>query len=55
MADVFFQTGSSYISAVNVSTKFGLQIDFDLKKTSDIVKYETVGSTALPRRHLEKR
>jgi len=50
---LYFETGSSYISAANgdTSTKFGLLIDFDLLKavTSTDTKPEVVFS-----RHLEK-
>jgi len=57
MADVcFFQTGSSNILAVNgdMSTKFGLLIDFDLLKalTSTNANLEVVLSGR--GRHLEK-
>ena len=63
---LYFETGSSYISAANgdISTKFGLLIDFDLPKavTSTNRKSEVVLSTnAKPEvlfsgrgRHLEK-
>jgi len=39
---LFFKNGSSDIAAVNrdISTKFGLLIDFDLPKACDINKYE---------------
>jgi len=51
---LFFQTGSSYISALNwdMSTKFGLLVEFDLLKavTSANTKPEVVLG-----RHLEKR
>jgi len=55
MADVF-ETGSNYISSTNgdVSTKFGLLIDFDLLKavTSTDTKPEIIFSRR--GRHLEK-
>ena len=43
---LYFETGSSYISAANgdILTKFGLLIDFDLLKASDINTYETGSS-----------
>jgi len=51
---LYFETGSSYISAANwdISTKFGLLIDFDLLKavTSTNMKLEVVFSG----HHLEK-
>ena len=53
---LYFETGSSYISAANgdISTKFGLLIDFDLLKavTSTNTKREVVFSGR--GRHLEK-
>ena len=53
---LYFETGSSYISAANgdISTKFGLLIDFDLLKavTSTNTKPEVVFSGR--GRHLEK-
>ena len=53
---LYFETGSSYISAANgdISTKFGLLIDFDLLKavTSINTKPEVVLSGS--GRHLEK-
>jgi len=53
---LYFETGSSYISAANgdISTKFGLLIDFDLLKavTSTNMKPEVVFSGR--GRHLEK-
>jgi len=53
---LYFEAGSSYISAANgdVSTKFGLLIDFDLLKavTSTDTKPEVVFSRR--GRHLEK-
>ena len=52
---LFFQTGSSYISAVNwdISTKFGLLVDFDLLKAlTSNTKPELVFSGR--GRHLEK-
>ena len=53
---LYFETGSSYISAVNgdISTKFGLLIDFGLLKavTSTNTKPEVVFSGR--GRHLEK-
>ena len=56
MADVCFLNGSSHISAVNwdMSTKFGLLIDFDLLKaaTSTNTKPEVVFSSL--GRHLDK-
>ena len=53
---LYFETGSSYISATNsdIWTKFGLLIDFDLLKavTSTNTKQEVVfGGSG---RHLEK-
>ena len=54
---LYFETGSSYISAANgdMSTKFGLLIDVDLLKamTSTNTKPEVVFSGR--GRHLEKR
>jgi len=44
---LYFETGSSYISAANweFSMKFGLLIDFDIRSEgSDINKYETGSS-----------
>ena len=43
---LYFETGSSYISAVNITMKFGLLIDFDLLKavTSTNTKPEVVFS-----------
>jgi len=57
MADIcIFETGSSYISAANgdISTKFGLLIDYDLLKgmTSTDMKPEVVFSHR--GRHLQK-
>jgi len=53
---LYFKTGSSYISAANgdISTKFGLLIDFDLLKavTSTDTKPEVVFSRR--GRHLQK-
>jgi len=53
---LYFETGSSYISAANgdISTKFGLLIDFDLLKavTSTDTKPEVVFSRR--GRHLQK-
>ena len=51
---LYFETGSSYISAADISTKFGLLIDFDLLKavTSTDSKPEVVFSRR--GRHLEK-
>ena len=53
---LYFETGSSYISAANgdISTKFGLLVDFDLLKavTSTNTKPEVVFSGR--GRHLEK-
>jgi len=53
---LYFETGSSYISAANgdISTKFGLLIDFDLLKavTSTNTKLEVVFNDC--GRHLEK-
>jgi len=53
---LYFETGSSYISAANgdISTKFGLLIDFALLKaaTSTNTKPEVVFSGRC--RHLEK-
>jgi len=53
---LYFETGSSYISAANgdISTKFGFLIDFDLVKamTSTNTKPEVVFSGR--GRHLEK-
>ena len=53
---LYFETGSSYISAANgdISTKFGLMVDFDLPKavTSTNRKPEVVFSGR--GRHLEK-
>ena len=53
---LYFETGSSYISAAkgDISTKFGLLIDFDLLKavTSTNTKPEVVFSGR--GRHLEK-
>ena len=53
---LYFETGSSYISAANgdISTKFGLLIDFDLLKavTSTDTKPEVLFSRR--GRHLEK-
>ena len=53
---LFFETGSNYISAVNLamSTKFGFMIDFDLLKTVTLanVKPEVVFSGC--GRHLDK-
>ena len=53
---LYFETGSSYISAANgdMSTKFGLLIDFDLLKTvtSTNTKPELLFSGR--GRHLEK-
>ena len=53
---LYFETGSSYISATNggILTKFGLLIDFDLLKaaTSTNTKPEVVFSGR--GRHLEK-
>ena len=53
---LYFETGGSYISAANgdISTKFGLLIDFDLLKavTSTNTKPEVVFSGRGP--HLEK-
>jgi len=53
---LYFETGSSYISAANgnISTKFGLLIDFNLLKavTSTDTKPEVVFSRR--GRHLEK-
>jgi len=53
---LYFETGSSYISAANrdILTKFGLLIDFDLLKavTSTDMKPEVVFSRR--GRHLEK-
>ena len=53
---LYFETGSSYISAANgdISTKFGFLIDFDLVKamTSTNTKPEVVFSSR--GRHLEK-
>ena len=43
---LYFENGNSYISAANrdISTKFGMLIDFDILKASDINKYETGSS-----------
>jgi len=50
---LFFQIGSSYISAMDTSTKFGLRIDFDLRMrvTLSNTKPEVVWSRC--GRHLE--
>jgi len=53
---LYFETGSSYISAANgdISTKFGLLVDFDLPKavTSTNMKPEVVFSGR--GRHIDK-
>jgi len=53
---LYFETGSSHISAANgdISTKFGLEIDFDILKavTPTYTKPEVVFSRR--GRHLEK-
>jgi len=48
---LFFRTGSSYISAVNwyMSMKFGLWIDFELRKSVATLNKKTGSSTAPPR------
>jgi len=53
---LFFQTGISYISAVNwgMSTKFGLQIDFDLLKTATSTNRKPEVVLGRRGRHVEK-
>ena len=55
MADVF-ETGSNYISSTNgdVSTKFGLLIDFDLLKAVTSTNTKPVVVFSGRGRHLEK-
>ena len=53
---LFFRKGSSYILAVNgdISTKFGLVIDFDLLKAEISTNAKPVIVFSVRGRHLEK-